>query len=110
MFLYADKWGTVPGQIVWRQFWLNHVAVAVECALRLGGELSKLSVILAQISTLYVMIVDTQHKKYGIYIMITKNIRHLLWNRGLWRSLNNTYPIFLTRVFGAPIIFVLPVT
>ena len=32
----------------------------------------------------------------GIYIIITKNIRYLLWNRGLWRSLNNTYPIFLT--------------
>ena len=32
----------------------------------------------------------------GIYIIISKNIRYLLWNRGLWRSLNNTYPIFLT--------------
>ena len=31
-----------------------------------------------------------------IYIIISKNIRYLLWNRGLWRSLNNTYPIFLT--------------
>ena len=31
-----------------------------------------------------------------IYIIITKNIRYLLWNRGLWRSLNNTHPIFLT--------------
>ena len=31
-----------------------------------------------------------------IYIIITKNIHYLLWNRGLWRSLNNTYPIFLT--------------
>ena len=31
-----------------------------------------------------------------IYIIITKNIRYLLWNQGLWRSLNNTYPIFLT--------------
>ena len=29
-------------------------------------------------------------------IIITKNIRYLLWNQGLWRSLNNTYPIFLT--------------
>ena len=32
----------------------------------------------------------------NIYITITKNIRYLLWNQGLWRSLNNTYPIFLT--------------
>ena len=31
-----------------------------------------------------------------IYIIITKNICYLLWNKGLWRSLNNTYPIFLT--------------
>ena len=31
-----------------------------------------------------------------IYIIITKNICYLLWNQGLWRSLNNTYPIFLT--------------
>ena len=31
-----------------------------------------------------------------IYIIITENIRYLLWNQGLWRSLNNTYPIFLT--------------
>ena len=31
-----------------------------------------------------------------IYIIITKNIRYLLWNWGFWRSLNNTYPIFLT--------------
>ena len=31
-----------------------------------------------------------------IYTMITKNIRYLLWNRGFWCSLNNTYPIFLT--------------
>ena len=31
-----------------------------------------------------------------IYIIITKNIRYLLWNGGFWRSLNNTYPIFLT--------------
>ena len=31
-----------------------------------------------------------------IYIIITKNIRYLLWNRGLWRSLKNTYLIFLT--------------
>ena len=31
-----------------------------------------------------------------IYIIITKNICYLLWNRGLWCSLNNTYPIFLT--------------
>ena len=29
-------------------------------------------------------------------IIITKNIRYLLWNRRFWRSLNNTYPIFLT--------------
>ena len=28
--------------------------------------------------------------------IITKNIRYLLWNRGFWCSLNNTYPIFLT--------------
>ena len=33
---------------------------------------------------------------YIIYIIITKDIRYLLWNRGRWRSLNNTYPIFLT--------------
>ena len=31
-----------------------------------------------------------------IYIIITKNIRYLLWNGGCWRSLINTYPIFLT--------------
>ena len=31
-----------------------------------------------------------------IDIIITKNIRYLLWNRGLWRSMNNTYPLFLT--------------
>ena len=31
-----------------------------------------------------------------IYTVITKNIRYLLWNRGFWCSLNNTYPIFLT--------------
>ena len=31
-----------------------------------------------------------------IYIIITKNIRCLLWNQGLWRSLDNTYPTFLT--------------
>ena len=30
-----------------------------------------------------------------IYIIISKNIRYLLWNRRFWRSLNNTYPIFL---------------
>ena len=34
-----------------------------------------------------------------IYIIITKNIRYLLWNPGLWRPLNNTYPIFLTQSF-----------
>ena len=32
---------------------------------------------------------------YGIYIIISKNIHYLLWDWGLWRSLNNTYPIFL---------------
>ena len=32
----------------------------------------------------------------NIYIIITKNIRYFLWNRRFWRSLNNTYPIFLT--------------
>ena len=31
-----------------------------------------------------------------IYIIITKNICYLLWNRGSWCSLNNIYPIFLT--------------
>ena len=31
-----------------------------------------------------------------IYIIISQNIRYLLWNRGFCRSLNNTYPIFLT--------------
>ena len=31
-----------------------------------------------------------------IYIIITKNIRYLLWNRGFWCSLNNTYLIFPT--------------
>ena len=31
-----------------------------------------------------------------IYIIIKKNIRYLLWNGRFWRSLNNTYPIFLT--------------
>ena len=33
-------------------------------------------------------------------IIITKNIRYLLWNGGFWRSLNNTYPIFLTPCIG----------
>ena len=33
---------------------------------------------------------------FHIYIIITKNIRYLLWNGGFWRSLNNTYPLFLT--------------
>ena len=33
---------------------------------------------------------------FVIYIIISKNIRYLLWNQGFWRSLNNTYPIFLT--------------
>ena len=32
----------------------------------------------------------------SIYIIIAINTRYLLWNRGLWRSLNNTYPTFLT--------------
>ena len=31
-----------------------------------------------------------------IYIIISQNIRYLLWNRWAWRSLNNTYPIFVT--------------
>ena len=35
-------------------------------------------------------------RDYHIYIIITKNIRYLLWNRGFWCSLNNIYPIFLT--------------
>ena len=30
-----------------------------------------------------------------IYIIISKNIRYLLWNRGAWRSLNNTHLTFL---------------
>ena len=34
-----------------------------------------------------------------IYIIISKNICYLLWNRGFCRSLNNTYPIFLTPCF-----------
>ena len=34
--------------------------------------------------------------EFIIYIIITKNICYLLWNRGFWCSLNNTYPIFLT--------------
>ena len=36
----------------------------------------------------------------AIYIIITKNIHYLLRNRGLWRSLNNIYPIFLTPCIG----------
>ena len=39
---------------------------------------------------------DGNHTEVVIYIIITKNICYLLWNKGLWRSLNNTYPIFLT--------------
>ena len=31
-----------------------------------------------------------------IYIIISKNIRYLLWNRGAWRLLKNTYTLFLT--------------
>ena len=38
----------------------------------------------------------TVEKTIRIYIIITKNICYLLWNKGLWRSSNNTYPIFLT--------------
>ena len=30
-----------------------------------------------------------------IYIIISENIRYLLWNRGAWRSLNNTHLTFL---------------
>ena len=33
--------------------------------------------------------------KLGIYIIISENIRYLLWNRGAWRSLNNTHLTFL---------------
>ena len=36
------------------------------------------------------------HRHIIIYIIISENIRYLLWNRGRWRSLNNTYPIFPT--------------
>ena len=39
---------------------------------------------------------NVQEKVFEIYIMITKNIRYLLWNRGFWCSLNNTYPLFPT--------------
>ena len=28
---------------------------------------------------------------YGIYIIISKNIRYLLWNRGAWRFFHDTY-------------------
>ena len=35
-----------------------------------------------------------------IYIIITKNICYLLWNKGLWRSLNNTYPIVDLKFWG----------
>ena len=35
------------------------------------------------------------HLDCVIYIIISQNIRYLLWNRGFCRSLNNTYPIFL---------------
>ena len=31
-----------------------------------------------------------------IYLIITKTIRYLLWNRRFWCALNNAYPIFLT--------------
>ena len=34
--------------------------------------------------------------QFQIYIIITKNIRYLLWNWGFWCSLNSTYPTFLT--------------
>ena len=47
MSLYSDKWGTVPEQIVCRQFWLNHVTVEVECASHLWREPSKLNVFIA---------------------------------------------------------------
>ena len=40
--------------------------------------------------------VKRKNTQLHIYIMITKNIRYLLWSQGLWRSLNNAYPIFLT--------------
>ena len=36
------------------------------------------------------------HQTWRIYIIITKNIRYLLWNQGVWRLLKNTYTIFLT--------------
>ena len=32
---------------------------------------------------------------YNVTIIIVKNIRYLLWNRGAWCSLNNTYQTFL---------------
>ena len=40
------------------------------------------------------LIVRSKHE--NIYIIISKNIRYLLWNQGFCRSLNNTHPIFPT--------------
>ena len=36
----------------------------------------------------------------GIYIIIAKNIRYLLWNRGFWRSLNNYQPNIFDPVYS----------
>ena len=44
----------------------------------------------------YVVNFPTSEVECDIYIIITTNIRYLLWNGRFWRSLNNTYPIFLT--------------
>ena len=44
-----------------------------------------------------------------IYIIISKNIRYLLWNRGAWRFFHDTYLTIEVQVFGAPIIYTIPV-
>ena len=43
------------------------------------------------------LVIDAFYIRFlRIYIIISKNIRYLLWNRGFWRLLNNTYTIYLT--------------
>ena len=46
---------------------------------------------------------------FRILFIIAKNTRYLRWNRGAWQSHHNIHQTFLTRVFGAPVIYVIPV-
>ena len=44
-----------------------------------------------------------------IYIIITKNIRYLLWNRGAWHFFHDTYLTIEVQGIGALIIYMIPV-